>query len=62
MKTDIPIPMTVHYPDTEEGMRELIQKTAGIHADTVSQRIQKLNCPASQKIELLNMVLHQSIT
>lgn len=52
-----PINVIVHYPKTQEGWRELAERIAGVHADTVSQHIRKLNCPSTQKVHLLDAVI-----
>ena len=51
------INVIVHYPQTEEGRRELARRVAGVHADMVSQYIQKLDCPTEQKEKLLDAVI-----
>jgi hypothetical protein len=52
-----PIHVIVYYPKTEEGKRELAERVAGVHADTVEQYIKNLNCPSEQKSALLNAVI-----
>ena len=47
----------VHYPDTEQGQRELAEQVAGVHADLVNQTIKKLDCPQEQKVKLLEAVI-----
>lgn len=56
MSRSVPIRMIVHYPQTQEGRQELARRAAEVHADAVVRRINKLNCPAEQKIELLQAV------
>ena len=51
------INVIVHYPETEEGKRELARRVASVHADMVSQYIQKLDCPSEQKEKLLDAVI-----
>lgn len=46
-----------HFPKTEEGKRELACRAASVHADLVNHYIQKLDCPAEQKQNLLNAVI-----
>lgn len=46
-----------HFPKTEEGKRELASQAANVHADLVNHYIQKLDCPAEQKLNLLNAVI-----
>ncbi len=57
MRTSAPIQLVVHWPETEEGKRELARRAADVHADFVLSAIQKLNCPAEQKRELLRAVM-----
>lgn len=52
-----PIHVIVHYPKTEEGKRELARRVASVHADMVNRHIEKLNCPSSQKVALLDAVI-----
>ena len=53
-----PINMIVYYPNSKEGKKLLAQRVAQVHADSVMDRIKRLNCPANQKTELLNAVLN----
>lgn len=52
------INMIIYYPKSEEGKKQLAQRVAQIHADSVIDRIKRLNCPSDQKTELLNAVLN----
>ena len=52
-----PINLIVYYPKTEEGQMELAKRVSDVHAAAVSQRIKSLNCPTSQKLELLDAVI-----
>ena len=47
----------MHYPQTEDGRQELAKRVAGVHADMVSQTIQKLNCTSEQKGKLLDAIM-----
>lgn len=49
--------MIMHYPKTEEGQIELAKRVSDVHAAAVTQRIKSLNCPTSQKLELLDAVI-----
>ena len=44
----------VHMPENEEASRELSRTAGAIHADIAIGCIQKLNCPAAQKLKLLD--------
>ncbi len=46
-----------HFPQTEEGKRELACQAADVHAELVNHYIQKLDCPTQRKLELLNAVV-----
>ena len=52
-----PIKLIVYYPKTEEGQIELAKRVSDVHAAAVTQRIKSLNCPTSQKLELLDAVI-----
>ena len=52
-----PINLIVYYPKTEEGQVELAKRVSDVHAAAVTQRIKSLNCPTSQKLELLDAVI-----
>ena len=52
-----PINLIVYYPKTEEGQIELAKRVSDVHATAVTQRIKSLNCPTSQKLELLDAVI-----
>lgn len=57
MRKSVPIHVIVHYPTTEEGWRELARRVASVQADFVTDTICKLNCPAAQKLALLDAVI-----
>ena len=52
-----PVRIVVHYPKPAEGRRTLAQRMAGVHADWVCEKLKKMNCPADQKVQLLNAVV-----
>ena len=52
-----PINLIVHHPKTPEDQAELARRVADIHAASVIQRIKGLNCPTSQKLELLDGIM-----
>lgn len=51
------IHVIVHYPKTEAGKEELARRVSDVHATAVNQRLKSLNCPTSQKLELLDAVI-----
>lgn len=50
----------MHYPETEQGMNELKNTVATVHAESVKKYIKNLSCPKEQKIELCNAVADNS--
>ena len=46
-----------HYPKTKEGWDELGKRVATAHANYVIEKIDRLNCPTWQKLELLQAVI-----
>lgn len=52
-----PINVIVYFPKTEEGKEELARRVSDVHAAAVNQRLKSLNCPTSQKQELLDAVI-----
>lgn len=52
-----PINLIMHYPKTEAGKKELAQRVSDVHASAVNHRLKELNCPTSQKLELLDAVI-----
>lgn len=57
MRTSVPVKVKVHYPATDAGKQELMQRVSEVHADFVYTKIQKLNCTAEQKRKLTNAVI-----
>ena len=57
MKKCVPINLIVYYPKTEEGKRELAQRVADVHAETVNETVSKLNCSSKQKEQLIDSVI-----
>ena len=49
--------MIVHYPKTDAGKEELARRVATIHAESVIAKINRLNCPSKQKLELVEAVI-----
>ena len=52
-----PIRLILHFPTTDAGQRALAESVACIHADWVKRRLKDTECPARQKILLLNALL-----
>ena len=57
MKKHAPINIIVHYPKTEEGMRELRRRVASMRAEIVHNKISKLDWPISEKIRLVDAII-----
>ena len=57
MRKSAPIEVVVHYPKTEEGWEELGKRVATAHANYVIEKIERLNCPTWQKLELYQAVI-----
>lgn len=53
----VPVKLTVYYPKTEEGKKELARRVSDVHAAAVTQRLKSLNCPTQQKLSLLESVI-----
>jgi len=47
----------VHYPKTEEGKDELARRVATVHAESVIAKLNRLNCPTKQKLELVDAII-----
>jgi hypothetical protein len=52
-----PVNVIVYHPKTKEGQEELAKRVSDVHATSVIQRLKSLNCPTSQKLELLDAVI-----
>lgn len=46
--------ITFHFPTSEKGIQELNKKVAVTYATAVFEKVNKLNCPKEQKVEILN--------
>lgn len=44
----------IHYPSSEESKQKLREKVAVTYANAVFEKVNQLNCPKEQKIELIN--------
>ena len=49
--------MIVHSPKTDAGKEELARRVATVHAESVIAKINRLNCPSKQKLELVEAVI-----
>ena len=57
MKKHGAVNVKFYFPKTQEGQEELARRVSEVHADAVIRRIKELNCPTSQKLELLDAVI-----
>ena len=48
--------IVVHYPKSEQDMKELQEKVASVHAGAVLRHLQNLTCPEAQKLKLYNEI------
>ena len=55
MRRHADLQITVHYPQSDDVLRELAAK---IHADTLCRIVQDLPCSDAQKLQLLDAVIH----
>ena len=49
--------IVMHFPTSKKGKAELARRVSDVHASAVSQKLKSLNCPTSQKLELLDAVI-----
>ena len=47
----------VHYPKTADKQTELAKSVAKLHAESIVRYIEKLNCPADQKLALIDSII-----
>ena len=50
----------VHYPQSTETMAELEKRVATVHIEAVTTYINRLSCPKSQKLSLLEKLQNGS--
>lgn len=46
----------IHYPKEGGTQRELAKKVAGVHAQTVIEKVRSMPCPTEQKARLIDAV------
>lgn len=51
-----PIKLVMHYPQTEEGIRQLSQRVAQAHADVVIHKVNGTRGSVRERIELMKAV------
>ncbi|MDO4982801.1 MAG: hypothetical protein Q4E35_04510 [Eubacteriales bacterium] len=56
-KRSAPINVIVHLPKTDTGKQALAKRVSEVHADTVIQTVNKLNCSTEQKSQLLDSII-----
>lgn len=57
MRRQSPIHLIVHTPNGDPGRAALAGQVAQLHADAVLSRVRQLDCPATQKMQLLDAVI-----
>lgn len=57
MRRSAPIRVVVHGPGAGAGRQELARRAAEVHAEFVADALRRLDCPARQKLELLQAVM-----
>ena len=57
MRTSAPVKIKVYFPTTDAGKQELTRRVSEIHADFVSAQVKSLNCPAKQKLALVDSII-----
>lgn len=50
------VDIVVHYPEDKEKQRELARRAAGVHAQTVAEKLAALSCPLEQKMALFKEI------
>ena len=48
--------ITFHYPTYEKYLKNLSKKVALTYASAVFEKVNQLNCPKEQKVEILNSI------
>ena len=46
-----------HYPETPDKRSELSKRVAKLHAESIIRYIEKLNCPADQKLAIIDSII-----
>lgn len=54
------INLKIHYPENRDAAAALKKIIAELHSDFVKEYIKKLNCPVSQKQQLLDKIISLS--
>lgn len=57
MKRYAPFNLKMYSPVSEAGNQQLAKQVAQVHAESVCAYIRQLNCPHSQKLQLLNAII-----
>ena len=60
IRSKAPINLIVYHPKTAQGQEELARRVADAHASAVIQQLKNLNCPTSQKLQLLDAVIQDA--
>ena len=57
MRKMVPVGIYICHPEGAKEKEELARKVSRLHAAAVNQRLKALNCPAIQKLALLDAVI-----
>lgn len=57
IRSMVPINVIIYHPKTEASKLKLAKRIADAHASAVIHRLNSLNCPARQKLALLDAVI-----
>ena len=57
MRKKAPVKVLLYRPTSEEGKQQLSKSVAEMHSNAVNARIKELNCPTTQKLQLLDAIV-----
>ncbi len=57
MRKATSIKIKMYFPTTDTGKQKLARRVSEVHADFVSAQVKSLNCPAKQKLALVDSVI-----
>ena len=60
MGASVPIRLIPSFPQSAKSRQQLARQVARIHADAAVRCLRSLNCPADQKLALLDALLQSS--
>jgi hypothetical protein len=51
--------VVVNYPATDKGVEELKRSISLLHAQSIMEKLQSLNCPTKLKLQILDEVIEK---